>query len=139
MLYSTKFLFWALFSILLVHFMALSFNIYSSIWWFDIPMHFMGGAWVALLFFRIFIDIIDKKSLYSLFEISKLVILAIAFAVMIGVFWEFFEFIASRIFNMYLQGDLIDTMTDLLMDTIGGLFSGVIGALLLKKELSDKA
>src|SRR3989344_6115892 len=39
-----------IFFIFIVHFFANKFYWYSSIWYFDIIMHFLGGLWVGLFF-----------------------------------------------------------------------------------------
>ena len=45
----------------------------------------------------------------------------------IGVMWEFHEFILNQVFNsLKFQGDNIDTMKDLLMDTLGGMAAAVL-------------
>jgi len=135
MLISPRFLFWSVVAIITFHIIAMCNSMYFSIWWLDIPMHFFGGAWVALLFFAIFGDVINESKINTFFGFLKILVLAIAFAVLVGVLWEFFEFSASRIFNIYLQGDLVDTMTDLLMDLCGGLSFGILGAISFMNKL----
>lgn len=56
------------------------------------------------------------------------VILILGFAALIGVLWEFYELIMDKLItkNNYIsllqQGGLLDTLKDLLVDLLGGLF-----------------
>jgi len=46
----------------------------------------------------------------------------VALVMAVGVLWEFHEFVFDHFLSaMKFQGDLADTMKDLLMDTVGGL------------------
>lgn len=104
-----------IFFILIVNFLANKFYWYSSIWFFDMPMHFLGGAWVALAYFYIF-PFKEKN-------ITTSCILRVLCAVfLVGLGWEFFEFfvdngIAHNIFN------LLDTSSDLFFDLSGGILA----------------
>ena len=93
------------------------------LWWFDVVTHFIGGAW-ALGFF-LFLSRWTGVSLFGegnarwIAEYGALV----GSVMMIGVFWEFGEFIADRyIFETgftYLGGVFEDTLIDLFMDFLG--------------------
>ncbi len=90
--------------------LASKFYWYSSIWWFDMPMHFMGGLWVGLA-------LIWLLSLKNLSFSSTLSVIVGVFVV--GVLWEFFELyfinhIAEHPFN------LLDTISDIFFDLSGG-------------------
>lgn len=94
------------------------------LWWFDVVSHFIGGAW-ALVFFlflaRFFgISIVGAGNTRWVAEYCALV----GSVIMVGVFWEFGEFIADRyIFETgftYLSGVFEDTLSDLFFDTAGG-------------------
>lgn len=76
-------------------------------------MHFMGGLWVALCaFFAL------KK--YSPADYVLLALLLGAAGVL-GILWEFMEFGLDVIFNSAVfQGDLMDTLSDLFFDLLGG-------------------
>lgn len=44
----------------------------------------------------------------------------------VGVLWEFHEYLLDRmVTTMKFQGDLNDTMKDLLMDTLGGIAGAI--------------
>ena len=57
------------------------------------------------------------------------------FAIMCGVFWEIFEFSLDQIFGTNTQrSGLVDTMWDLIVDTIGGFAAALIGYFYLTKD-----
>ena len=61
-------------------------------------------------------------------------IFAFTFAVSLGVVWEIFEFFMDQLFNMNMQGSgLVDTMWDLIVDSIGALAISVLGAIYYKR------
>lgn len=102
------------------------FGIYHSVWWTDDLMHFLGGAWLASLFFYIFK--IKNKAIESKSNFLTQIILALGFVVLIGVFWEFYEFLADvylyKTHSLTLSFDpllLFDTLGDLFLDLCGGL------------------
>jgi uncharacterized membrane protein YjdF len=62
---------------------------------------------------------------------------AIAFAVVVitmasGVVWELGEWTSDALFGLGAQWSLDDTMTDLLVNTIGGIFMALVGINLIK-------
>lgn len=95
--------------------LATKFHWYSLIWWFDIFMHFMGGAWLGL----VFVWFSSKKG-YPLIFNSALIFKVAVWVLFVGVAWEVFEFY----FINYVAGigfDRLDTVSDLLLDLSGGL------------------
>jgi hypothetical protein len=90
-------------------------HFFTILWWWDIPMHFLGGLWAG--FFGVWLLHNSKK--FTLRQKS------IGIAIAIGICWEIFEYsfgIAGSVFMPYP----VDTAKDLLMDTIGGYSAGVI-------------
>ena len=88
---------------------------YLTVWWWDIPMHFLGGLWAGLFGLWFF------KRLKKSAPIST----AITVAICIGISWEIFEYsfaVARSVFMSYP----IDTAKDLLMDTLGGITAGLL-------------
>lgn len=86
---------------------------YSSIWWFDMVMHFLGGLWVGLFFLYIF---------YAEDQLFKKFLTVFLCVLLIGVLWEFFEFFT---FN-YIGKDpfnALDTVSDIFFDLAGGTFA----------------
>lgn len=100
-----------------LHFSALQFYLYWRFWWFDILTHFLGGLWISIsflwLFFQFgFTNIIKNHKNYNL---------AVAFlaSLLVGLMWEAFEYyfgiVATDAANY-----VVDTMTDISFDLIGG-------------------
>lgn len=97
-----------------LHVRALQESWYWSFSWFDILMHFLGGVCVALLIAYILI-LIRGKLVYDEFIQTAFVI---GGTFVVGLFWEAFEHIFNVVFDP-LQS--VDTVIDLLMDTLGAL------------------
>jgi len=110
-----------LFSIFLGNF----FSAYNVFPWIDIPMHFLGGfsvAYMSVLFLRFWKEekLLDIKSKFILILI---VVCAVSF---IAVLWEFWEYSMDLFFKTSFQLGLEDTLIDLFMGLLGGLFGAVI-------------
>jgi hypothetical protein len=93
---------------------------YWTITWYDIPMHFFGGVWVALA--ALWVSEMPcagrlKKGVFRAFP-SMSSILACVIAV--GIAWEAYEVIFG-IADVQMAGYAFDTTLDLVMDTLGGL------------------
>jgi uncharacterized membrane protein YjdF len=117
-------------------------NYYVKFWWWDILLHTSAGIALGIIGFLI---------LYMIYKAGKIqtspkmiAMFSFAFALSIGVLWEIFEFAVDQIWgpisnNAAMQTvvngcGLIDTMKDLIADSIGALFSAIMGYLYLKKE-----
>lgn len=98
--------------ILILHFSAVANSLYWFLPWLDIPMHILGGAWVAMLYFW-------------LYPKNKSIVNCLSFVALLAVFWEFAEFFVDHLpflekFGSF-QGDVADTMGDLFFSLLGGL------------------
>lgn len=117
-------------------------NYYATYWWWDVLLHLASGMAFGIMGFLI---------LYILYKVEKIktspkvvAMFSFAFALAIGVLWEIVEFtiyqtLGSISNHSYMQTvvngcGLVDTMKDLIDDSIGGLFSAVMGYLYLKKD-----
>lgn len=100
-------------TIFLLNLLAMEFHWYFSVWYFDIIMHFLGGFFVCLALIWLWKkDGISKKD-------SVLLIVGVF---LIGILWELFEIYI----NEFITGnnlDVPDTITDMIMDLIGGIFA----------------
>ena len=105
--------------IALLHFFALKFYLYWSIWWFDIVVHFLGGVWVGLIimWFFFFSGFIYKN--VNLVKNSKIFFITIVSVIVVGVLWEIWEVWADLI-SIDDIGYFLDTPLDIVMDTLGG-------------------
>ena len=125
---------------------------FDKISWYDEAMHCFAGA-VCAIFGYDFAGIIQKKKGKCAITLSAM--FGLMFALTIAVGWEFYEFIMDTVHGTNLQlakegaetamfdlskyrGEygylgLVDTMTDMMMNTIGGIV-GMIGMIIYRKR-----
>lgn len=87
---------------------AVSFYLYWRLWWFDIPMHAIGGLWAGLC------------AAWFLARREKPFSLAwcLGFAFVVGIAWEVFEY-SEGIAAPYFLDYPLDTLKDLTADLVG--------------------
>lgn len=103
-------------SIAVVNFLA---EIYSWYWrmrWFDAPMHFAGGVWLAAT--ALWIQYERKGN--PLPNFNKILVTSLVAAVGIGFLWEVFEALLSLKLLGHINA-MPDTLSDLFFDTVGGV------------------
>jgi len=106
-----------IFIIFIIDFFAQRFYWYLSIWWSDIPMHFLGGFWIGLAFLLF----LSRKN-NPLEPDSQFILKNIFGVLLIGVLWEFFElYFVNHITQNYFN--TLDTVSDIFFDLAGGTFS----------------
>jgi uncharacterized membrane protein YjdF len=95
---------------------------YYFVWWFDMPMHFLGGFFTALigmtLGFRFF------RATYQV-NPNKAILLIVLLVVIIGVGWELYELVVQNISGTRLVTAL-DSVSDVFFDLAGGLTALII-------------
>jgi len=99
-----------MFFIFLANAAIVKFHWYYTIWWSDMPIHFLSGFWVGLFFFYVFYtrDIFTQKLAVVVFCV-----------LLIGISWEVFEFLLNIISKESLN--TLDTLSDIFFDVSGGL------------------
>lgn len=108
---------------LLSEFLGIVFNVYFVYWWFDIPVHFLGG--VAVSFMAVlFLNFFREKKMIELKSKMLFVLTAVAITVLVSVLWEFYEFLRFYFLGFEL-GTNLDMTTDLFMGFLGGLVGGI--------------
>ncbi|MEK7147126.1 MAG: hypothetical protein AAB772_02620 [Patescibacteria group bacterium] len=132
------------FTIAILHILAMYLGWYWNprFDWIDIPLHFLGGVFAAMFswwfghrfaLFNIFHnDFFSAKGGSA--SGGKNILILIAVAATIGVFWEFFEFsfdyfvVSEARFNFLnlAQPSKADTMADLFFDILGGFTAGIL-------------
>ncbi len=111
----------------------------SGFGWIDIPLHLVGGACVSFAAGIIIAEAIKRKALAPLPPYFFMFCL-VAVASLVGIAWEFYEFLADRFDPVYLrQPSLSDTMKDLADDLNGALVTALIlkykfGNILTRKD-----
>ena len=121
-----------------LHFVATFFYWYWTYRWIDMPMHFLGGFWVAMAFFYF----LYPKIHFTEYSVLSTVLLALSFVVFVGVLWEFYEFlydffVTKRIFtdqNLFGAAMRIDMIKDLFFDLFGG---SVFTMFFLRKNVKE--
>lgn len=117
---------------LFLHIFATFYHLYWLFPWLDIPMHFIGGFLLAMIYFWINarVEILNPKFNKLPKWIVNLVF-TLSFVILIGMFWEFYEFLHDFYFltggkiNVF-QTSFADTMKDLFFDLVGGTSAFVI-------------
>lgn len=121
-------------------------NFYYRFWWFDSLLHAISGLGLGFIGFLI---------PYSFYRAGKLkagfffiALFGFCFAVTLGVVWEIFEFQMDQFFGLNMQKannleavygyfntrlGVIDTMHDLILDSIGAFIASVAGYIYLRK------
>lgn len=105
--------------IAILHYLALKFYLYWSIWWFDIPVHFLGGLWVGFIamWFLFLSGIVYKNVEFT--KTTKIFLIIVASVIAVGILWEVFEVYSGVL--TFEKNYWSDTSLDLVMDTIGGI------------------
>jgi uncharacterized membrane protein YjdF len=97
--------------IFLANFLANKFYWYSSVWYFDIIMHFLGGFWAGALALYIF-----HPRKVSILLIRKILLCVLA----IGLGWEVFELLVDKTISQN-PFNFLDSAADLFFDVTGGV------------------
>jgi hypothetical protein len=94
-----------------LHGAALVFSLYWVYLWLDVPMHFLGGAVVALGYQSRFM--LGKVAHRLSFGLPTTLLMVLV----VGGLWELYEYIVGPILPGYAK----DTVIDIVMDVLGGL------------------
>jgi len=88
---------------------------YYTMWWFDIPMHTLGGIFLGLLFVYILFRKMGDRVDWN----TKTFLYGLLFVFIVGVLWEIFEFNIDT-FITFKSQNILDTLSDLCFDLTGG-------------------
>jgi hypothetical protein len=101
---------------------------YVRFWWWDAMLHTGSGLLLGVVGFLL-VHVLNEKASIDLHMTPAFVALfAFMFAVGFGALWEIFEFPMDQLFGLNMQkSGLIDTMWDLIVDTIGGAIIAMLG------------
>lgn len=107
---------------------------YEIYWWWDIMLHTLSGIIIGMIGFLIVYILNSQKKIHLHLTPIFIAIITFSFAVSIGVIWEIFEYFMDIIFGLNMQrSGLVDTMGDLIVDSIGGIIIGTAGYFYTKK------
>ncbi len=106
---------------------------FTKIWWWDIVMHATSGVALGFVGFLMLYILYKGKKIRA--NPLTIAIFSFSFALAIGTLWEIFEFAVDSLTGLNMQrSGLIDTMWDLIVNSLGALFASWLGYLYLKKE-----
>lgn len=100
--------------IFFLNLLAMKFYWYSLLWWFDIPMHYLGGVWLGLAAVYFFPP---KEG--SMRSVATIISIALFFILV----WELYEFIVDENISKNTF-DIMDTLSDICFG-LGGAFTSV--------------
>ena len=107
------------------------FDFYNKFWWWDVLLHGSSAVGFGIIGF-LFVFYLFQGDRYNA-PPWALGLIAFCVALSIGTLWEIFEFAMDEIFGLNMQkSGLVDTMSDLIVDTIGASFGAISGFLWLK-------
>ncbi len=114
--------------VLVIHAVAIFFDLYFVWRWFDIVTHFLGGYAMALLGLALWVQTVERVSTKSYFVSEKLFqyVAVIGFVALVGIAWEWHEFALDTYHGLNnslftpTQPSIPDTMADLFFDLLGG-------------------
>jgi hypothetical protein len=95
---------------------------YSTIWWFDMPMHFAGGYFLSIMLMYIVVRAQSKgnREDNKKFNPKYLYLILILLTFAIGFLWEVYEFVVDAYFHTHLIV-IMDSFSDLCFDMAGAI------------------
>lgn len=97
-----------------LHWTGTDLGYYETTGWFDVLMHFLGGAWVSGTALWLAAVYLPDRHLY-LVSVRNLVLCALA----VGIAWEAFELLMGWT-SFGMENYWGDSALDLIMDSLGG-------------------
>ncbi|MHC4596032.1 MAG: hypothetical protein ACYS19_13965 [Planctomycetota bacterium] len=94
-------------------------DVYQRYHWPDIPMHVLGGVFIANSF-RLALRYFQEKKLLSELNLLSTSVFLFALTSTVAVIWEFGEFSWDFFFDTSAQMSLEDTMADMFLGILGG-------------------
>ncbi|MES2214020.1 MAG: hypothetical protein V4465_01315 [Patescibacteria group bacterium] len=124
----SKFLFLSLgifFIMGLLHLAGSYLYLYWTAWWFDNLVHFTGGVGVGffIVWFFLFSGLVWKDVPTR----NKIFVTSLSLTLLVGLGWELFEYVNGL--TQSTESYALDTVHDLLADTLGGAIAGFIAGL----------
>lgn len=111
---------------------------YLKFWWWDALLHTGSGLIVGIFGFLLVYVMNEKGDIELSLKPSFIALFAFMFALGIGTLWEIMEFAIDQIFGSNMQkSGLVDTMWDLIVDSLGALTISTLGYGYLKTAGSE--
>lgn len=101
---------------------------YTRFWWWDIVLHTSAGMAMGIMGFALVYVLNRHEKVNVVLSPAFIALFSFCFAEAIGVLWEIFEFGMDSLFGMNMQkSGLVDTMWDLIVNTVGAALVSVAG------------
>jgi len=101
---------------------------YNRFWWWDKILHSFSGLILGNVGFLVVRYLNSSSKMDIKLSPIFVAVFSFVFAVAMGAIWEIYEYFMDNCFGFFMQrGSLDDTMTDLILDTIGALVFAVLG------------
>jgi hypothetical protein len=108
---------------------------YTRFWWWDTILHTVSGIVLGLIGFIILFILYQGEKVRA--KPFLIVLFSFCFALALGSIWEIFEFSMDSLFGLNMQkSGLLDTMGDLIANSIGALIISLFGFVYLKNKKS---
>lgn len=106
-------------------------DFYGRFWWWDLMLHSLSALTIGIIgFLMIYVFYMTHRVQIAPIYVA---IITLCLSVTTGTLWEIFEFLMDWFFQFNMQkSGLVDTMTDLIVNAIGGLIAAVLGFLYVK-------
>jgi hypothetical protein len=101
-------------------------DFYERIWWWDMALHGLSAVITGLIgFLSIYVFYMTQRVHVEPIYVA---IITFGLAVAVGTLWEIFEFLADWFFGLNMQrSGLVDTMTDLMINSAGAILAAAVG------------
>lgn len=117
-------------------FLGSALDFYYHFWWWDLLLHTASGFLLGIIGFVVLFVLNQTDRLPAGIKPAFLAFFGVTFAVTLGVAWEIFEFAVDRLWpHLDMQSTdtgVVDTMVDLIVDTIGAIIVALMGYAYLK-------
>lgn len=111
---------------------------YLKYWWWDILLHTSSGLIMGVFGFLLVYVLNEHEDLEMHMKPGFVCLFAFMFAIGMGTIWEIVEFTLDQLLGMNTQGSsLADTMSDLIVDSIGALIISILGYKYLRANQAD--
>ena len=104
-----------------LHLVMVFLGLYKAHPWIDIPMHVLGGVFIAYSF-SLAVTYFQAGNILSELNVISRIVFLFALTSLATVIWEFGEFSLDSVFGTLAQASLADTMLDMFLGLVGGAF-----------------
>jgi len=116
-------------------------DFYLRIWWWDVALHASASLLLGIFGFLLVYVLNENNNVRVYLHERFVALFAFVFSLSMGALWEIFEFCMDQIFGTNMQkpmlGDpsgLTDTMSDLMVDTLGAATISLLGWWYMKRR-----